>query len=599
VGDTSRFTKNIALRITHTMKKKIWIYSSLFLLFAAYAVLRVQYLDAIPRWDASTYFHGLRSAIVSILTIDDISTFPLRVINNFNLFGHPSMGYLLTLVPSQLFGFPNIFLMNLTNLVLAMMSIAAFHLILLYFLPDDRYAPERIVATGIYAFDPLFFGSSIFLNTDFPVLVFLTLCLAALLYRRHFMFCVAALFMIFSKELGILLYGGITIGLAAISAPHIFECIKGKKAVELSRLLTLPAGTPPKAEKRSDWKSRIRPAMNIFFIVLPGILFILYFFLNPKPVWEGIEGLSVNSNGWNCFGFRPFVSVNRTEEIFLLNFHWILSGITAAVLSLMTVRRILKKDNTTGKLMERIHPALIVIVSSFLIFFLFNFFYITFIIPRYTVASGFYLILFSVIAVIIAFKKQAVRVAVLSVILVLFFIQTFRTVDPVSKKVFGTFSLGKHEFLRIDNPKEAVGNAFVYNAEFTLVDKLLNMMQKEIRISSDTTLVTYYEDTWFSFLDTGTALIDGRNYERTFDPRYAFPYKILPVHRLNPVNAPAEAYYVYMPWLAFVSNEKRELSIIKRTYDIGQPKVIGYSGYYLKVYRITKKTDLSPKGRQL
>ena len=68
-------------------------------------------------------------------------------------------------------------------------------------------------------------------------------------------------------------------------------------------------------------------------------------------------------------------------------------------------------------------------------------------------------------------RKQSIITIALIMMLVLLTVSSFRTVDPVSKKIMGTFKFGSHEMLqmaRYDEPKHGYGrDHLVYNFEFT------------------------------------------------------------------------------------------------------------------------------------
>ncbi len=228
------------------------------------------------------------------------------------------------------------------------------------------------------------------------------------------------------------------------------------------------------------------------------------------------------------------------------------------------------------------------VLLSFLAFVAFNISYITYIIPRYVVPSGLFLIIFTVLATHFAFKSQRTRLSILVVIFLLFTIQTFRTIDPLSKLAFGTAPFGKHEILQIDSPGEAVGNGFVYNTEFTAVDKLFNLMQKAMPIKPDTQIIAWNADNWYPWFYMGGVYVDPKTLNRTIDWRGTFHYNVINITDLHLSQAPAEAFYVYMPWLSKFSNEQVELTQLSVIYKISEPTEVGFQGYNLRFYHLTR-----------
>jgi hypothetical protein len=569
-----------------------WKNGLILLLLAGYFVIRCFYLDAVPRWDASRYWVGLAHAIVRIQAVPTPAELPGILLETLNVFGHPAMGYYFLLTLGQLIDFPNQWIINLTNILLAMFSIGCFYLILRRFFGREEHLPEVLLATAAYAFEPLFFATSIFLNLDFPLLVFLTAALCSLVYGRYGLFSLASLFMIFSKEPGILFY-------AAMAGAPVLHAVRVLAGDLRDRRRPLPgllftAGYP--AGNRDDalpatWPAATRRAL---LILLPGVVFLVYMVLRRGALWVDVAGLKFDSSGWNCFGFNGRVMLNRLGEIFVLDFHWVAALVLTVCLALVLGRRILSRSDDGGEPEKLPAAAGFLIpspfVASFAIFVAFNLLYITFIIPRYVVEGGFFLLLFDFFALRAAFPRRSSRLAILALLFGLFFVQTFRTVDPLSKLAFGRAPFGPHEILQIDSPGEAVGNGFVYNSEFTMVDKLFNRMQKAMPMSPDTVLIAWDADRYYAWFQNGTVYVDATTLDRTVRWKNSFRYNVLNIYDLTADNAPLEAYYLYMPWLSVFSNEEAELAQVRTLYTVSAPTTIDIQGYFLRYYRLVRKT---------
>ncbi|MEZ4548259.1 MAG: hypothetical protein R3B51_11315 [Thermodesulfobacteriota bacterium] len=71
----------------------------------------------------------------------------------------------------------------------------------------------------------------------------------------------------------------------------------------------------------------------------------------------------------------------------------------------------------------------------------------------------------------IVFRRQTVITGVLAAVLILLGVSSLRTVDPVSKRIMGTFNFGSHEILDMASFGDARGyhgrDQLVYNFEFT------------------------------------------------------------------------------------------------------------------------------------
>lgn len=591
--------------LPHQYREKI----SISLLLLGFFILRCFYLDTVPRWDAASYWGGLMQAVHATKTVASWHDIPRMIIDNYNVYGHPAMGYIGLLVIGQLIDFPNQFILNFTNILLALLSVYSVYKIFLWFLPEKKYFKEVIVATAAYAMEPLFFGCSIYLNTDFPVLVFFTVALACLLYGRYGYFAIASLFMIFSKEPGIIFWITMVGGLGLYVAWTLFQSLRAGHKPKLGELF------PPSHYKIAGQGLALWPSLyRIFCLLLPGIAFKVFTIAQRGAMWVGDTGFKFDSNGMNCFGFNPRVMSNRAGEMFVLNFHWIPTLVVVVAL-LIGIGRLIERrqiirtqiipqndnveegheidENLNNKVVEK-HILLnnswgiLPVLFSFLAFVAFNISYITYIIPRYVVSGGLFLILFTLLATHFAFKSQKIRLSILVVIFLLFSVQTFRTIDPLSKLAFGTAPFGKHEILQIDSAGEAVGNGFVYNTEFTAVDKLFNLMQKAMPIKPDTQIIAWNADNWYPWFYMGGVFVDPVTLNRTIDWRGTFHYNVINITDLQITQAPEQAFYVYMPWLSKFSNEQIELAQLRAIYQISEATEVGFQGYNLRFYRLTR-----------
>ena len=563
------------------------------ILLLSYFIIRCNYLDTVPRWDAASYWGALMQAVNSTLHLPGISALPRTILDTYNAFGHPSMGYYSILVLGQLTDFPNLFMLNMTNILLAMLSIFSVYKIFRWFLPQKAYHTEVLIATAAYAFEPLFFGCSIYLNTDFPVLVFFTTSIACLLYGKYFWLCISSLFMIFSKEPGIMFWAFLMGGAGLYSLWILVNNWKKGRTFILGDLL------PP--YKKTDKAPNIYVSLiKLLSLFIPGVAFLAFTIAQKGAMWVGGTGLKWDSNGMNCFGLNPRLFANRAGEIFVLNFHWIPTLIILYALFVGLGRYFERKENSINNLPDDSTPlastilsneriwGILPIITTFIIFVAFNLTYITYIIPRYVIQGGFFLLIFTLLSLPFAVHSQKIRVGILSFIFVLFFAQTFRTIDPLSKLAFGTAPFGEHEILQIDSPGEAVGNGFVYNSEFTAVDKLFNLMQKAMPMTPETIIIAWNADAWYPWFSMGGVFVDPETLDRTVDWRNTFAYNVINIPDVHHGNAPANAYYVYMPWLSVFSNEQAELAQLRAIYNISEPTEVGFQGYNLRFYKLVK-----------
>jgi hypothetical protein len=565
------------------------------ILLLADFLVRCCYLDAVPRWDAATYWGGLVEAVKATQAITHWTELPRVVLQTYNVFGHPAMGYFGLLVLGQLIDFPNLFILNMTNALLATFSVYCVYKIFRWFLPKKDQLTEVLLATAIFALDPLFFGSSIFLNTDFPVLVFFTAALASLLYQRYGWFTIASFFMIFSKETGMIFWLALLGGVFVYVMLNIFREFREQGRLSLRQmLLVIPHHKPFSLSSRF---------FSLVCLITPGIVFKLYSEAQKGAMWAMGTGLKFDSKGWNCFGFNSRVVLNRAGEIFILNFHWLLVLLIIAALLIILVKRVMSGvasgamsgamlDVVSGVAPSQERPNLIwgifPVLISFTGFLVFNLTYITYIIPRYVVSGGFFLIFFTVILLPLVLKASKIRKSIYGLIFILFTAQTFWTLDPLSKWVFGSTSFSKHKILQIDSASEALGNGFVYSAAFAAQDKLFNLMHKAMPLKPDSTIITSDANAGYAWNTMGGIYVNKTSLNRTIDWRNGFAYNIVNISNLKSIVLPANAFYVYMPWLAQYSNEAEELNVLRSLYKISEVNEVSFQGYSLSFYRLTR-----------
>lgn len=561
------------------------------LVMLGYILLRSIYLDAVPRWDSATYWDAIKQAIEATQAAESLAALPKVILDSYNVFGHSAMGYVGLIVLAQLLDYPNLFALNIVHLILASFSVFCGFKIFRWFLPGAKQLPEVLLATSIYALDPLFFASSIIINTDFPVLVFYTAALAALLYGCYGWFALASIMMIFSKATGTLFWVSLVGGLGFYGSIILIADLFHKRSLSLSRLF------PPSDRTSSPLFSYWTISYRIGCVLLPGIAYKLYTIAQKGNSWVANSGMKWDSQGWNCFGFNPRVMSNRAAEIFILNFHWVLV-VLIVIAVLIGLGRFLERRKKHAEISATsivyTNPinhwwGILPLITGFIIFIGFNLTYITYIIPRYVVYGGFFLIIFTLLALQFASRSQSFRCSLLAIILGLFGWQTFRTVDPLSIWFFGSTPFSEHRILQIDSPGEAQGNGFVYNAEFAMEDKLLNRMQKAIPIARDTILITWNKDSGYSWFTRGDTFVDANTLERTIDTRNSFGYNILEAMDVEAATAPTEAIYIYMPWLAQFAKEEEELSHLAQFYDIPLAEDVGFHGYSLRLYRLKRR----------
>jgi hypothetical protein len=158
----------------------------------------------------------------------------------------------------------------------------------------------------------------------------------------------------------------------------------------------------------------------------------------------------------------------------------------------------------------------------------------------------------------------------------------FSTIDPVSRHVFGTFSIGKHELLDVTRrTQECCGHGrdqLVYSLEFTALPKLIDRALAAIHPTDKTAIVIDPLADWLVF-----GPLDRATWRRSFTRDGAFEAHVMDLVTLGNLDAlPPEAFFFA---LGYVDNE-RDIGVLRTRYDIAQRLSFGYRGYALEVLRL-------------
>jgi hypothetical protein len=136
------------------------------------------------------------------------------------------------------------------------------------------------------------------------------------------------------------------------------------------------------------------------------------------------------------------------------------------------------------------------------------------------------------------------RLAVTALLVGLFALGSVRSVDPVSRAIYGTFSIGDREMYRMTSiTGEFAGpgrDELVYNLEFTGFHHLQNALFRELRVGDSTWVATSRSVRWqlWSQLDARTRRRTLRR-DDVLVPRYADEVDLL----ANP-NRPADVVFL-------------------------------------------------------
>lgn len=514
-----------------------------------FLLLTVPRLGAVPVWDARVYYDQclLPSLYRSFNPI------------NFNCFGHPSMLYMLVFAPGQWLSGGSAILLNLTNVALGCLAIAAFWIITGAFWPRRESRGDRLLGTAILVVWPAALANSLNMTPDYGVFVFFLLFLAALLKERIALAALFATFLAFSKETGVALYG-----LTTVLYLLVF----------VGREVFLPRRLWPVIRKYS-----VLFAPALLYLVVAGLRL-----RQSQPLMWSDTKMSFSYIARRFLVFNPgeIYAGRYAPTIWILSFSWILTlGLLAAGLALALSRRCRARLRSEAFF----HRPLLFVILAFLATTYTLTRYETFSHARYLLGIVPLFVLLFLVALRVVVPRARPRYAFLGLTFLVLLASDFRTIDPVSRRLWGTFSFGRHELLKLTSwNNECCGysmDQLVYNLEYLKFDEIQNAIFADIRPTWRTTFVGNERA---ELMRPGAVTPEGRRTLRVSD---TVKVRYLSVNDFERRKAPPDTVY----FVAFPNIDNGpDLQRLRRSYSVVSKKSYERSGYAVPVYTMQRRT---------
>lgn len=533
--------------IIFLVKYSIKKFSVLTIILLGYAFFLSRYFDFATVWDAQS----------NVGLVIEAAKKPF---NFFNLeqSSHPNQAYFLPQSLLQRLDPGNMVLIHSVDIALGIFMICAFFGILRYICPDNKNRIEIYLMTILFAFYPVFTANSLYAMYDFALTSFMVLTLYFLLKKRYFLAALFGLGQLFSKEPGIVIYG-VTIAL------YYLFFVDNKRHI----------GT---------YRKRIK---KIFLLFSPFLILLIYvlvkaivyksivFFSAQMPVFMRATSYTSLWPTWDISKVR----LSYLVTIFVINFNWILTLVAIFGLVRLLWLHIKKKDNN------------IKIDKKETLFFFVLFAPVTVVLtyvkiftnPRYFMPIYFLLLVLFFIATQLI-PWVIIRRVLLAAVAALFFLANFETIDPVSKKLFGTFRFGNHDMLKMTSiTGECCGygrDQLVYNLQYIYIDRLTNEIFQYFHADEDT--VFAYDKIVGNIFSLGVDRTTRRRnwrWERSFVPReisWTF---------FDPAQPrPETVYFIDYPFVGPTDTLTQFLTY----YKMIEKKVFESDGYKLYVYTLKR-----------
>lgn len=510
----------------------------------------ISQIDFIPMWDGRVYFDELALAMNK----------PFNLFN-FNMFRHTTMLYMILIAIPQYFDFGNNYFIHGVNLILGILAIFSFNRIVIKLFPAPGIHIERGLLILIFSVSPLFLATALNLNPDYGVLVFFLFLLSMLLSRKKLLSLLAGLFLVFSKETGFLLY--------TTTMFLFFICFIGQSS----------RSTREKCLSVLKWG---------FLMLLPPLLYCFYLFYNAVTTKEAVLWQDSGNDLGHLVGtFTSFSLLNQVflgylRGIFIINFNWILSLFSLGFIGNWITKKILGiKINQPVE-----------VEGSYVFFFFSLFSIILFLLTRYSTFTNlrYFLPIFPFLLIIFYYSliylinSQVVRRLLLSLVFLLLLISNFRTIDPLSKKLFGTFQFGNHTLLNMTKfTGECCGygrDQLVYNLEYIQLHRAQNEIYQYIKPTFNTVIVANPQVDWHFI-----GKVD-ENHRRTIKEifvEFIVYYDAVKIYLSK--NKPEVLYYLDYPNF----NNAHDVKLLSTLYTIAESKIVGEDGYSVTVHKMILK----------
>jgi hypothetical protein len=531
--------------VTPERQERIAVFAVISLVFIAILAPELHY---VPIWDGRVYANcaiGAASNGLAGLTMESL-----------RCAGHPSQGYIVFLAASQLLRFGDITALHFTNVLLGLVALASIRIVLARLVPDRARARQLDLVTFLCAVHPAVLSTLLQVNVDFGVYVFFFATLAALMSGRYWIATLTGLLLCFSKETGVLAY------VLMVALDVAFRMI--------------PAGTPAE---------RVKRALPLWMMPLPALLFgmhVLWWNSNhaQPAVWKH-NWQQGTMDGFRFFDLSDPVFVSYAAGIFVVGFMWVVSAVIGTDLILGGVRMARRLPKREVQSVDATRLAYFTTLTVLLTYILTSF---------RTWSNLRYFALLYPLLVILAFTSMLrlglgwrVRALKLVAIAALFMVSIYRSVDPVSRAVYGTFSTGQHDMYRMSSiTKEYNGpgrDAIVYNLQFTGYHHVQNALFHVLQPTDSTAFATSRVARWNIW-----SQLDGLTHDRTLKqdmvivPRYWDDVDL--------IQSPQRPRDVWFLVFSYFPDDDSSLASLKTLYrEIGVTRTVAH-GHLLVAHHL-------------
>jgi hypothetical protein len=502
----------------------------------------------VPFWDGRIYADCLVDAALRHLAL-----------STMRCGGHPSHAYILYGGAIQMLSPESFAPMLFANVVLYLASCAGVYRLAQLAFPGDEHVPDRALITALVAVQPAILASVVQPNIDLPLLPAFLWATVCIIRRRWFPLIVLGAVLAFTKETGVLLY--VTL-VAAYSVAMILPRPSSSRSPTLTMLRLAP-------------------------LAIPLVLFAAYV-MYRKSVPEQAALWNAGSRKVVVFQFLfPRIDqyfVNYLAMMFVLSFAWITAAVLVAhavVAVVRTVRRAAARPLPGAK--RRVVRFLIVlgIAAMYALSRFSSWGNARYLLPVFAITP---LMLYT--ALLRFGIPRSLRRGALALLAGLLLISAVRSIDPLSRAVYGTFAVGDRDMLRMTGVSHECCGAgrdqLVYNLQFTLLGEL----------TSDATQALL-NDSSVVFLPSLTRWetvgpVDASTRRRTLRRDHVITPPVFTPDTLRFLaSPPANAMFIALP----NGDPRAGLRALSEWYEIGPVHRLRRGSYWLDAYKLTLRDN--------
>jgi hypothetical protein len=515
------------------------------LLLIIFIGIPISYYSYVPIWDGWEFsWCYINAAQTGILWCYDHSAFVHTFL--FSLLQRIDLG-----------SFKSIYA---ANTLLGILGLIGMRSLLPYLFGDRLSRTNLTLITFCFGLNPVFLAHVIQPSLDFTSPIYQVMLLLFLFKKKPTYAATVGILMVFTKESGFMLYG-----------VSVFLYIP-------LRIITDPLLL----------KDKRKFIGMICVLMFPILLFILYMIKVPRTQlgtswFDGIKKMF-------RFYLLSKVIMAQLLSLFAINFSWLMTPLVISNIFIQSIKlfgSLRHRYNMRSAFKSPYEQLYFYLLTIMILYFLTRIPFVNN--PRYMLPALPLLIVLFAESASNVLRKQWLITIVSTVLLALLCLSSFRTIDPISKRIMGTFKFGKHEMLqmaRFDAPRYGYGrDQLVYNFQFTqfhyVTEKIFNT------VGWDKAYVTapgvWIPDLSSFDISTGhRARFGNINYDRPF----------LNADELIERNSDfKEVYYISCPHFDRDNINVKERAKLSRIYDLEEVITVENEGYSMDVFRYVKKIN--------